>query len=83
MTDKSKEECCSIESVVTVDERGQMVLPKSVREAMGIKAGEKLAVVAVKSGGKACCITLIKADAFSGSVKVMLKPIIESSEEDD
>jgi len=48
-----------------------------------VVAGDKLAVVAVKSGGKACCITLIKADAFSGSVKVMLKPMMESSEEDD
>jgi antitoxin PrlF len=83
MTDKNKEECCSIESVVTIDERGQMVLPKSVRETMDIKPGDKLAVVAVKSSGKPCCVTLIKAEAFSGTVKVMLKPMMESSEEDE
>lgn len=82
MAEKNKVECCSIESVVTIDERGQMVLPKDVREKMGIKPGDKLAVVAVKSAGKACCVTLIKAEAFTGTVKVLLKPMMESSDEE-
>ena len=70
-------ECCTIESVVPIDERGQMVLPKSVREKMDIKAGDKLAVVAVSSEGKSCCVTLIKTEALSGTVKVLLKPMLE------
>jgi len=82
MADEKRVECCTIESVVTIDERGQMVLPKDVRDKMDIKAGDKLAVVAVRSGGKACCVTLIKAEAFSGTVKVLLKPMMESPEED-
>jgi antitoxin PrlF len=73
-------ECCTIESIVTIDERGQMVLPKGVREKMGIKAGDKLAVVAVSSEGKSCCVTLIKAEALSGTVKVLLKPMLEPGE---
>jgi AbrB family looped-hinge helix DNA binding protein len=65
-----------VESVVTVDERGQMVLPKEIRDRAGIRAGDKLAVVSVSDGGKLCCITLIKADALSGTVKVILKPML-------
>ncbi len=67
-----KESCCNVESVVTVDERGQMVLPKEVREKAKIKAGDKLAVVSMEKDGKFCCISLIKADNLSGAVKDML-----------
>ena len=68
----SEESCCNVESVVTVDERGQMVLPKEVREKANIKAGDKLAVVSMEKDGKFCCISLIKADNLSGAVKDML-----------
>jgi antitoxin PrlF len=76
MAKQSRAECCRVESVVTVDERGQMVLPKEIRERAGIKAGDKLAVVSVSDGDKLCCITLIKADSLSGTVTVMLRPMI-------
>jgi len=39
-------DCCRVESLVGVDERGQMVLPKELRDRADIKAGDKLAVVA-------------------------------------
>lgn len=68
----SKESCCNVESVITVDERGQMVLPKEVREKAKIKAGDKLAVVSIEKDGKFCCISLIKANNLSGAVKDML-----------
>jgi len=82
VAEAKKVECCTIESVVAIDERGQMVLPKDVRDKMGIKAGDKLAVVAVRSGGKACCVTLIKAEEFSGTIKVLLKPVMDTGEEE-
>ncbi|MDH5460211.1 MAG: AbrB/MazE/SpoVT family DNA-binding domain-containing protein, partial [Candidatus Bathyarchaeota archaeon] len=34
--------CCKLEALVRVDERGQIVLPKDLREKAGIKAGDKL-----------------------------------------
>ena len=40
--------CCNVEAVVSIDERGQMVLPKEIREKAGIKAGDKLAVMAMQ-----------------------------------
>ncbi len=83
MAKKTQIECCKVESVVTVDERGQMVLPKEIRERAGIRAGEKLAVVSVSDGEKLCCITLIKTDALSGTVKVILKPMIGGNEKEE
>ena len=65
--------CCRVESVVTVDARGQMVLPKEVRERVGIKTGDKLAVVSLGEGG--CCLALVKADALGGMVKGLLGPL--------
>jgi len=58
------------------------VLPKEIRERAGIKAGDKLAVIAVSDGDKLCCITLLKADALSGTVRLMLKPMLGGSKED-
>jgi antitoxin PrlF len=83
MAKQTQVECCKVESVVTVDERGQMVLPKEIRERAGIRAGDKLAVVSVSDGDKLCCITLIKADALSGTLKVILKPMLGGNEKED
>lgn len=66
---------CRVEAVVSVDDRGQMVLPKDVRTKIGIKAGEKLAVVSCETNGGLCCVTLMKADELSESVRTMLGPL--------
>ena len=70
-------ECCKVEAMVSVDERGQMVLPKELRDKVGIRPGDKLAVVSIQKSGKTCCISLIKAETFSEMVKGMLGPIME------
>lgn len=72
-----KKGCCQVEALVAVDERGQMVLPKEVREKAQIKAGDKLAVVIFEKDGKVCCVTLIKAENFGGMVKTLLSPMVE------
>ena len=69
--------CCRVESLTSVDERGQMVLPKEVRDRSGIRAGDKLAVVSWEKGGKVCCISLIKADEFTEMVREMLGPMMK------
>ncbi len=69
--------CCRVESVTTVDARGQMVLPKETRERAGIKPGDKLAVISFEQTGKSCCICLVKADEFAGTVRDLLGPIIK------
>ena len=71
---KDKVSCCyNVESVVTVDERGQMVLPKEIRNKAGIKAGDKLAVMLMEKKGKVCCLSLVKTEALSDTVKDLLE----------
>ena len=70
-------ECCKVEAVVNIDERGQMVLPKELRDKAGIIPGDKLAVVSMQKDGKTCCISLVKAETFSEMVKGMLGPMME------
>jgi AbrB family looped-hinge helix DNA binding protein len=68
--------CCRVEAVVSVDERGQMVLPKDVRERVGIKTGEKFAVICCGEGG--CCLALVKAEAVGSMMKGMLGPLFDN-----
>ncbi len=69
--------CCKVESIVSVDERGQMVLPKEIREKAKIRPGDKLAVVSMEKNGKVCCISLIKVGELEGMVKSMLGPVMD------
>ena len=67
--------CCRVEFVVSVDERGQMVLPKELREKVHIKAGDKLAVVSCGQDGGVACLALVKVDDLSSLVRQMLGPV--------
>ena len=75
----SKKECCRIDSVVNVDSKGQIVLPKALREKAGIQANDKLAVIGVERDGVVCCIVMMKADSLGNTVKGMLGPIFEEA----
>jgi len=80
MTGKAKDEtggCCRVEAMISVDERGQMVLPKEVRDAAGIRAGDKLALILWKRGGRVCCMSLVKADELTGMVRSTLGPLMK------
>ena len=73
--------CCKVESLISIDERGQMVLPKEIRDKAGNRAGDKLALVSWEKEGKLCCLSLIKADEFAQMVKgllgTMMKEMVE------
>ncbi|MFQ5797089.1 MAG: HgcAB-associated protein HgcC [Bacteroidota bacterium] len=69
--------CCKVESVITVDDRGQMVLPKEIRETAKIRPGDKLAVIGWEKDGKVCCISLIKVEDLTEMVKDMLGPVMK------
>jgi antitoxin PrlF len=70
---------CRVESIVTIDERGQMVLPKEIRERSKIKPGDKLAVLSLEKDGKICCLSLIKVEELEGMVKSRLGPVINEA----
>lgn len=75
--------CCEgpvqsrVESILNIDERGQMVLPKELRERAGIKPGDKFAVVSHLRDSEVCCITLMRAEALNEVVKDVLGPVMK------
>jgi len=69
--------CCKVESLIGVDERGQMVLPKDLREKANIKPGDKLALVSWEKEGEICCLALIKSEYLAGHVKDFLGPVMK------
>jgi antitoxin PrlF len=69
--------CCKVESVISVDERGQMVLPKDIREKANIRSGDKLAVISMEKDGAVCCLSLIKVEKLEEIVKGMLGPVMK------
>jgi len=72
-----KTSCCKVDALISVDERGQMVLPKEIRDKAGIRTGDKLALVSWEKNGSVCCLTLIKANEFGDMVKGLLGPMMK------
>ncbi|APV45417.1 looped-hinge helix DNA binding domain-containing protein, AbrB family [Dehalogenimonas formicexedens] len=86
MTEKTKStesgcgestECCRVEAIVSVDGRGQVVLPKEVREGLGLIAGDKMALVTLTRNGKPCCLVLTKADNLAKNARDLLGPLVK------
>ena len=67
---------CRVESLIAVDDRGQMVLPKELRDRAGIKGGDKLAVIGWEKEGKVCCLSLVKVEEFNEMVRGVLGPLM-------
>ena len=89
---KSKKCCASagdtkvshqIEAIITVDERGQMVLPKETRTKAGIRAGEKLALVGWRKGNRVCCLTLIKVEEMADTMGELMNSLMASAPESE
>jgi antitoxin PrlF len=78
MRDKKKSvtSCCRVTSLVSLDDRGQMVLPKEIRDKARIRPGDKLALIAWEQDGEICCLTLMKAEALADMVKEKLAPVL-------
>ena len=78
MARRKKTACCDvaqtgtgayqIESIITIDERGQMVLPKHTRDRAGIRAGDRFALIAWSKNERVCCLSLIKTDELTEMV---------------
>ena len=72
--------CCRVEAIVSVDERGQMVLPKDLREKMNMKPGDKLSLVSLNCGEKVSCVALVKAEELSKMAEDFLGPVLKDLE---
>ncbi len=69
--------CCKVESLIGVDERGQMVLPKELREKAKIQPGDKLALISWEKEGEVCCMVLMKSEYLAEKVKDFLGPMMK------
>ena len=81
MTNKecyNNKECCKINAVVTVDAKGQIVLPKDLREKANIKPNDKLAVIGLEKQGEVCCIVMLKIETLEDTVKDTLGPVFKN-----
>lgn len=68
---------CRIDAVITMDVKGQIVLPKDLREKANFKPNDKIAVVACEKDGEVCCIMMLKADRLVGAVTKTLGPMLK------
>lgn len=68
--------CCRVYSIVTVDSKGQIVLPKEVREEFNIEQNDRLALIGCGSE-ESCCIVIMKADRLNSTLAAMLQPIFK------
>ena len=64
--------CCRIESLIRVDERGQIVLPKEIRDKANIYPGDRLALICLKKKGTIYCFYLVKIGELTGIIKDLL-----------
>ena len=69
---------CRIDAVVSIDVKGQIVLPKDLRAKANIKPNEKLALVACEKEGEVCCIMMVKAERLVGAVTKALGPLLKA-----
>jgi len=70
-------DACRIDAVITMDIKGQIVLPKDLREKANFKPNDKIAVVACEKEGEVCCIMMIKAERLVGAVTKTLAPLLK------
>jgi AbrB family looped-hinge helix DNA binding protein len=80
MTNKEycTKECCRIDAIISVDAKGQIVLPKELREKAKIKPNDKLAVIGFQKDSEICCIVMLKVDALENTVKNLLGPVFKN-----
>ncbi len=65
--------CVKVESIVSIDSKGQILFPKDFREKANMKPGDKL--VAIHCGNPGCVI-LINVEFLGDMVKNFLGPVM-------
>jgi AbrB family looped-hinge helix DNA binding protein len=71
-------ETVKVEAIVTIDLKGQIILPKDLREKASFKPNDKLAVAACEKNGEICCLLVMKAEKLETAVSEALRPILQS-----
>ncbi|MDK2795740.1 MAG: hypothetical protein PWQ58_939 [Archaeoglobaceae archaeon] len=70
---------CNLEALVSIDQRGQIILPKELREKAELKAGDKLVVLsACEESQKICCLIFMKAEVIEKIAVERLSPVLRA-----
>lgn len=79
-----KSECnpapCQVEAVVSIDSRGQIVIPKEVWKRANISDGDKPALVSWMNKDAVCCLALIRTDNLSSEVSGVMHTLFEEKD---
>jgi antitoxin PrlF len=67
---------CQVEAVLSIDSRGQIVIPKEVRKRANIDDGDKLALVSWMNRDEVCCLALIRTDNLSSEVPGVMHSLL-------
>ena len=71
---------CQVEAVLSMDNRGQIVLPKEVRKKANIRDGDKLALISWMKEDTICCLSLIRTDDLSSEVSGVMRSLLADNE---
>ncbi|MFH0748520.1 MAG: HgcAB-associated protein [Candidatus Bathyarchaeota archaeon] len=66
-----------IDAVITIDAKGQIVLPKDIREKANLRPNDKIAVVTCEQDNEVCCIMMVKAERLTGAVSQTLTSLLK------
>lgn len=67
-----------IEAVLSIDSKGQILLPKELREKAGLKAGDRLvAISGCDEKGEICCFILVKAKMLDEEIRNVISPLLK------
>ncbi|WP_290623763.1 MULTISPECIES: HgcAB-associated protein HgcC [unclassified Archaeoglobus] len=66
-----------IEAILTIDSKGQILLPKELREKAKLKTGDRLAIITgCDEDGEICCFILVKAEILDREVSRIISPML-------
>ena len=69
-TTKPEENAHTLFAVTKIDDRGQVVIPKDIRDSLGWSKNEKIAIITRKNPeGKSCCVMLVHVDSLADYIK--------------
>ena len=71
---------CQVEAVLSIDSRGQIVIPKEVRKRANIRDGDKLALVSWMNRDEVCCLALIRTENLSSEVSEVMHTLLADKE---
>jgi antitoxin PrlF len=83
VNNREDDACSRIDAVITMDSKGQIVLPKDLREKANIKPNDKIAVVACEKDGEVCCIMMVKAERFRNALSETLGPLLKGVSQEE